>query len=63
MATINRKFVFNKETKGSVQFQEVDENGKKLEMQDDGCAIGALYMRKKALGGKIPTQILVSIEV
>lgn len=58
---ITARFVFERETKGAVRFQETDATtGRPLDMQE--AAIGTLYIRKTALNGITPSAITVSIE-
>ena len=60
MTTLTAKFQFERETKGAVRFQEIDEAGTVLDFKE--AAIGTLYLRKSALNGQVPTMITVSIE-
>lgn len=57
--SFDASFVFKKETKGAVAFEEVDENGKVLDMAD--ASIGSIYLRKSALGGAVPKTIQISV--
>lgn len=54
------KMKFERETKGAVRFQEVDSNGNAVEVVDG--VIGTLYVRKTALGGKVPTTLTLTIQ-
>ena len=55
---IKLKFVFEKETKGAVRYQEVDDDGAPAFAPQ----VGTLYVRKSALpGGKIPETLTVTI--
>jgi hypothetical protein len=60
MTTLIAKFQFERETKGAVRFQEIDDTGKVLDMT--AAAIGTLYLRKSSLDGQVPQSITVSIE-
>lgn len=60
MTTLTAKFQFERETKGAVRFQEIDDNGTVLDM--NAAVIGTLYLRKSHLGGTTPQSITVSIE-
>lgn len=57
---VTAKMVFERETKGAVRFQEVNADGKALDMQE--AAIGTLYVRKSALGGTIPQSLTITIQ-
>jgi hypothetical protein len=59
MTTLTAKFQFERETKGAVRFQEIDETGKILDMT--AAAIGTLYLRKSSLNGQVPQSITVNI--
>ena len=50
-------FAFERETKGAVRFQEQDVK------DGDEPVIGTLYLRKKHLGGSVPKNLTVTIEV
>ncbi len=54
-------FVKERETKGAVRYQEVDGDGAPLTTADAGCHIGTLYVRKSALGGKVPEKLKLEI--
>ena len=56
---VSAKFIFERETKGSLVFKEVDEKSEKLEVRDS--KIGTLYLRKDELDGKSPKAILVEV--
>jgi hypothetical protein len=51
-----------KETKGAVKYQEIDDSGAPVTTSNERCAIGTLYVRKTALNGEIPQQIKVSLK-
>jgi hypothetical protein len=52
------KFVFEKETKGAVRYQEVGDDGAPAFAPQ----VGTLYIRKAAIpGGKIPKKLIVTI--
>lgn len=50
-------FVPERETKGAVRFKEVNADG--TDVFD--AKIGTLYIRKSAMGGKIPQRVAVAI--
>ena len=52
------KFMFEKETKGAVRYQEVGDDGAPAFAPQ----IGTLYIRKTAMpGGKIPKKLIVTV--
>ena len=52
------KFVFEKETKGAVRYQEVGDDGAPAFAPQ----VGTLYIRKTAIpGGKIPKRLVVTV--
>lgn len=54
------KFVYAKETPGTFQYKEVDEDGSIVEMKDS--IIGALYLRKSKMpGGKAPKKLTIKL--
>ncbi len=54
-------FAFERETKGAVRYQEVDENGAER-MALGTHVIGTLYLRKSAFnGGQAPKVLQVSL--
>lgn len=55
------EFVLDRETKGAAKYQEVDGRGRRVEMRDEGCHIGPLYVRKSAFNGNVPKRITVSV--
>ena len=61
MALIEARFKLEKETKGAVRYQEVDEKGEPEHMS---AKIGSLYIRKTALerGTSFPQILHVTIE-
>jgi hypothetical protein len=61
MALIQARFRLEKETKGAVRYQEVNEQGEPEEMREK---IGSLYMRKTAFerGASLPQVLHVTIE-
>ena len=54
------KMKFDKETKGAIRYQEVDDKGKKIEQ--GAAMVGTLYTRKAKWNGAWPQDILVTIE-
>lgn len=58
MAKIVR-FVYDRDTKGTYVYSEVDKNGNDLEIKDS--VIGKLYLRKDKFGEKPPKKISVKI--
>lgn len=58
MAKIVR-FSYEKDTKGTYVYREVDKNGDDLEIVDS--VIGKLYLRKDKFGEKPPKKIKVKI--
>jgi hypothetical protein len=53
------EFVFERETKGAVRYQET-KDGAPVEI-GNGAIIGALYIRKDALNGVMPRKLVVSV--
>lgn len=60
MKTHKVTMVFERETTGTVRFEEVDELGNPVELHES--VIGKLYIRKSAIGGLYPSKITVTIE-
>jgi hypothetical protein len=56
---LTAKMVFERETKGAVRYQEVDSDGKALDILDS--IIGTLYIRKTALNGQAPKTVTVIV--
>ena len=59
MTKMNVEFTLEKETPGSLRFQE--NNGGKVVQVADGAKIGTLYVRKDALDGDTPKKLKVEI--
>lgn len=55
--TVN--FTLKKETPGAVCYQELVPGNPNPSMDD--MVIGSLYIRKKALGGKVPQAVMVEV--
>lgn len=54
-------FKIEKQTKGTLRFQEIDDTGAGVDFQE--AKIGVLYVRKTSFkGGKFPEMLKVSIE-
>jgi hypothetical protein len=52
------KFMFEKETKGAIRYQEVGDDGAPAFAPQ----VGTLYIRKTAIpGGKIPKKLIVTV--
>lgn len=62
MAMIEVRFRFEKETKGAVRYQEIDNKG--VVVEQAWAKVGTLYLRKSALerGAAYPRNLVVSIE-
>jgi hypothetical protein len=60
--TIEVKFKFEKETKGALRYQEVDEKGEPIEQV--WAKVGSLYLRKTAFerGAAYPQTLRVEIK-
>ena len=54
-------FKLSKETKGAVQYKEVDSAGKELDQHD--ALIGTLYLRKAKLPSPFPETIDVDVTI
>ena len=54
------KMKFDRETKGAIRYQEVDDKGKPVEQAN--AMVGTLYTRKARWNGVWPQAILVTIE-
>lgn len=54
-------FNFERETKGAIRFQEVDEEGH-AKTTNNGGLVGTLYLRKAGLPNGIPKRLVVNIE-
>ncbi len=52
--------VIDKETKGSVRYQEIYK-GQRMVPSDPEAKVGILYIRKLVLGENIPSRITVTI--
>ena len=59
MTKMNVEFTLEKETPGSLRFQET--KGGKVVKVADGAKIGTLYVRKDALDGDTPKKLKVEI--
>lgn len=57
---ITIKFHKERETKGAVRYQEIDQNGIALGMQES--VVGTLYIRKNKIVGNIPERIELTIK-
>ena len=56
-------FIKEKETKGAVRYQEVDDKGSPLEMTN-GAKVGVLYFRKTAFAdGNYPEKVIIDVRV
>ena len=69
-SVIEKTFVLERETKGAVRYAECGANGKPLvpegsrdSLDEKGGVVGAIYLRKKALGGRVPQRIVVMIRL
>ncbi|SRR6266540_1392421 len=62
MALIEARFKLEKETKGALRYQEVDEKGEAIEQA--WAKIGTLYVRKSAFerGAAFPQMLRVTVE-
>ncbi len=56
---ITKTLKFERETKNTVRFMEVDANGQKVDMIDQ--EVGTIYVKKRHFGGKVPATINVII--
>ena len=54
-------FLFERETKGAVRYQEVDEHGKPATESFEGHVVGALYIRKTAIKQDPPKHLIITI--
>jgi hypothetical protein len=59
MPNLNLTFLLERETKGAFRYQEVDSNGRPLDLAD--ATVGVLYVRKAALGAAKPKSLTVTI--
>lgn len=60
MTTVVR-FILERETKGALRYQEVDEKGAVIE-EADKYTIGTLYLRKHAFPAPFPQAIVLTVE-
>lgn len=62
MTTITAKFKLDRETKGAVRYQEVDDQGNPETVYH---SVGTLYVRKTAFprGTAVPNEITLTLEV
>jgi len=62
MATIDARFKLEKETKGALRYQEIDDKGEVIEQA--WAKIGTLYLRKSAFerGTLFPQILRVKVE-
>lgn len=58
--TFNIEFAIERETKGAVRYNEVDDDGNPISF-DEGAVIGTIYLRKSQLGGTVPEKLSVTI--
>ena len=55
-------FVLERETKGALRYQQVDNNGKPV-TTNNGAEVGTLYVRKTAFNGSgFPKNLKVTLE-
>jgi hypothetical protein len=54
------KFILERETKGAVRYQEIDEKDKPLDVA--AAKIGTLYIRKATFSADAPKRIKVTVE-
>jgi len=62
--TFTVRFAFDRETKNTVRFAEVNDKGEQLSIPE--AEIGTLYIKKRSLqrsGGKLPTMVTATIHV
>lgn len=59
--TMTVAFQLERETKGAVRYEEINDKGDAIEMSDPSCVIGTLYIRKSVLNGEPPAKLLVTI--
>ena len=62
ISVIAATFILERETKGAVRYQEVDDKDQPIEMT--AAKIGTLYIRKTAfeVGGNVPKRLIVTVE-
>lgn len=53
------KFLVAKETKGAVQYKEVDDKGQEIDFAN--AKIGTIYVRKSTFGSSFPKAIQVAV--
>lgn len=56
---IAAKMVLTKTTKGALQYKEVDEEGKPIEIAN--AKFGGIYIRKQQLDGREPKEVTVTV--
>lgn len=56
---ITANFILERETKGAVRYQEIDDKGAPLEVT--AAKIGTLYVRKTAFRADAPKRIKVTV--
>jgi hypothetical protein len=56
---ITGKFIFERETKNTIRYMEVDEEGMKI---SPGAPIGTIYISKSALPRPFPQSLTVTVE-
>ena len=55
------KMVLDRETKGAVRYQEVDDSGTPVTDDAKGCVFRNIYVRKSSLKGEMPKEITVDL--
>lgn len=61
MEKFTANFILVKETKGALRYEQVDDAGKKVEIED-GASIGTLYVRKSAFpAGHTPERLAIEV--
>lgn len=55
------RFILERETKGALRYQEVDEHGHAIDGADV-YTVGTLYLRKHAFPAPFPQAIVVTVE-
>jgi hypothetical protein len=55
-------FRFLNETPGALRYREIDDKGNHIKRDEEGALVGDLYLRKLAMEGVVPENIVVTLD-
>lgn len=59
---ITANLVFERETKNTIRYMEVDEKGNEKDKRDPNTVVGTLYVQKSHFSDEHPESVTVSVE-